>query len=73
MLGDRLSLGMIKHMRAGRRRVPAWVSELLDRELAKIETGASEARKVLARPPPPRPPIRAWRLHRLAQKEKAGD
>lgn len=78
-LQNRLSLGMIKHMRAGRRNIPAWAGELLkDALLAQVEHYETIRRELLACAAQPRKrgnpqALRAYRLHRLAQKEKAAD
>lgn len=76
VLENRISLSAVKHWRAGRAKPPHWVFQILGHKLAAIESIASKLRKAsenAAGPGKGNHDARAYHLHRLAQKEKAGD
>ncbi len=76
LLGNRLSLGMIKHMRAGRRNIPTWAIEIFCRELgreAAYRQAVLDSLPLAAGPGRRGASLMAYRAHRAAQKEKAGN
>ncbi len=75
LLGNRVSRSAVKHWRAGRSKPPVWVFEVIDRELAAIESATGAARKAIigaASLPRNNAALTAWQAHRARQKEKAG-
>lgn len=76
LLGNRTSDSLIRLWRTNRRRPPQWATEIIANEIERDTAARAElAQQVrsIAGPGRGSTALTAWRLHRLAQKEKAGD